>query len=327
MKGWLRERFASWARRRQGADALPVTVHYRRIYILPTRAGWSFALLLFCMFVAGLNYGNSVALFLTFWLAGFALVVMHRCHRNLLGVRLTGATVAPTFAGREGPLDLTLENSASLTRYGIEADLVGTATLGTDLSARGAGRLQLAVPAAKRGRMRIDRVRLTTQLPFGLMRAWTWVYLPLEMLVYPRVRGTLPLPASGGTKPGGAIRGGADGDEWLGLRAFRDGDSPRQVAWKAYARGAPLLVKEYESGGAAEHVFDFERLANLDTERRLEQMTQWVVDAENRGERYALALPHLNIAADRGAQHRHRCLRALALYGLAAERLAGNAHV
>jgi uncharacterized protein (DUF58 family) len=136
------------------------------------------------------------------------------------------------------------------------------------------------------------------------------------MLVYPRPRGTLPLPASGGTKPGGEIRGGADGDEWLGLRAFRDGDSPRQVAWKAYARGAPLLVKEYESGGAAEHLFEFERLANLDTETRLEQMTQWVVDADNRGERYALVLPHLSIAADRGVQHRHQCLSALALYGL-----------
>jgi uncharacterized protein (DUF58 family) len=327
MRRFLREQFASWARRRQGADALPVSVHYRRIYILPTRAGWSFALLLFCMFIAGLNYSNSVALFLTFWLAGFALVVMHRCHRNLLGVRLTGATLAPTFAGRDGPLDLTLENSASLARYGIEADLVGTATVGTDLGARGAGRLQLAVPTAKRGRMRIDRVRLTTQLPFGLLRAWTWVYLPLEMLVYPRLRGALPLPSSGGTKPGGEIRGGADGDEWLGLRAFRDGDSPRQVAWKAYARGAPLLVKEYQSGGAAQHLFDFERLANLDTEKRLEQLTQWVVEAEKRGERYALALPNLNIAADHGAQHRHRCLSALALYGLAADPAAGRRHV
>jgi uncharacterized protein (DUF58 family) len=326
MKRFLRERFARWARRRQGADVLPVSVHYRRIYILPTRAGWSFALLIFCMFVAGLNYSNSVALFLTFWLAGFALVVMHRCHRNLLGVRLTGATLAPTFAGRQGSLDLTLENQAALSRYGIEADLPGTALVGTDLAARGAARLQLAVATSVRGLQRIDSVRLTTALPFGLLRAWTWVYLPLEILVYPRARGTLPLPATGGATPGGALRGGSEGDEWLGLRAFRDGDSPRQVAWKAYARGAPLLVKEYESGGAAERCFDFERLGNLDTEKRLEQLTLWVVDAENRGERYALSLPNLNIALDRGPQHRHRCLSALALYGTAPERSAGMRH-
>ena len=322
MKGYLGERFASWARQRQGADSLPVSVHHRRIYILPTRAGWSFALLLFGMFIAALNYSNSIALFLTFWLGGFALVVMHRCHRNLLGVRITGATTAATFAGGTGTLDLTLENPAALIRYGIEADLPGAAAVARDLDACGAAGMTLAVPTKARGLMRIDKLRLTTALPFGLMRAWTWVYLPLEMIVYPRARGALPLPATGGATLGGELRGAAEGDEWLGLRSFRDGDSPRQVAWKAYARGAPLLVKEYESRSAAQRHFDFERLANLDTERRLEQLTQWVVEAEHRGERYALALPTLNIAADRGARHQERCLAALALYGLAPPRSA-----
>ena len=37
------------------------------------------------MLLAGLNYTNSLALFLTFLLAAFALVVMQQCHRNLLG--------------------------------------------------------------------------------------------------------------------------------------------------------------------------------------------------------------------------------------------------
>jgi hypothetical protein len=63
--------------------------------------------------------------------------------------------------------------------------------------------------------------------------------------------------------------------------------------------------------------FDFARLPNLDTERRLEQLAAWIVDAENRGERYALkpaeAVRWRSIAV---REHRHRCLRALALYGL-----------
>jgi len=316
VKRFLRARIASWARRRQGVDTLPVTVHYRRIYILPTRAGWGFAFLLFCMFVAGLNYSNSTALFLTFWLTGFVLVGLHRCHRNLLGIALQGTTAAPTFAGGVGQLELTLENPAPLTRLRIEADLPGVAPSATDIGARSAARLNVAVPTTVRGRLLIDGLRLTTALPFGLFRAWTWVYLPLEIIVYPRARGTLPLPTVAGVTVGARVRGGSGGDEWLGLRAFRDGDSPRQVAWKAYARGAPLLVKEYCAVAAPERFFDFERLPNLDTERRLEQLAAWIVDAENRGERYALTLPGVNVALDRGPQHRHRCLRALALYGL-----------
>ena len=297
-------------------------MHYRRIYILPTRAGWGFAFLLFCMFVAALNYGNSTALFLTFWLAGFALVGLHRCHRNLLGIALEGATALPAFAGDAGRLELTLENPAPLMRLRIEADLPGVAPSVTDIAARGAARLSLAVPTKVRGRLLIDGLRLTTALPFGLFRAWTWVYLPVELVVYPRARGSLPLPTVAGVARGARMRGGSGGHEWLGLRAFRDGDSPRQVAWKAYARGAPLLVKEYCAAAAPERYFDFERLPNLDTERRLEQLAAWIVDAENRGERYALTLPGARLALDRGTQHRHRCLRALALHGLAPARHA-----
>jgi uncharacterized protein (DUF58 family) len=176
------------------------------------------------------------------------------------------------------------------------------------------------VPTSVRGRLLIDGLRLTTALPFGLFRAWTWVYLPLELIVYPRARGSLPLPSVAGVHSGAQVRGGSGGDEWLGLRSFRDGDSPRQVAWKAYARGAPLLVKEYCSATAPERFFDFERLRNLDTESRLEQLAAWIVNAENRGERYALTLPGSQLALDRGPLHRHLCLRALALHGLAPAR-------
>src|SRR5437016_10680983 len=68
-----RERAAAWMRRRQGADLLPVALERRRLYILPTGTGVAFAALLFLMLIAGLNYGNSLALFLTFLLGAFAL--------------------------------------------------------------------------------------------------------------------------------------------------------------------------------------------------------------------------------------------------------------
>ena len=71
LKSALRQRAAAWARRRHGEDRLPVGLNARRVYILPTRAGMAFSLLLFVMLVAGLNYGNNVALMLTFLLAGF----------------------------------------------------------------------------------------------------------------------------------------------------------------------------------------------------------------------------------------------------------------
>jgi uncharacterized protein (DUF58 family) len=312
----MRARALAWIRRRQGADQLPVRLERRRLYILPTRAGLAFAALLFLMLLAGLNYTNSLALFLTFVLAGFALVVMQQCHRNLLGTEVTSARAPAVFAGTAGCVQVRLANAGAAVRARLEAALPGGAVISVELAGHGHKQLELPVPAAPRGIVHLERVRLATAHPFGLFRAWTWVYTPIEMLVYPRPRGLLPIPMQAGfnARRHGQLGGGAD--EWSGLRPFRDGDSPRQVDWKAYAREAPLLVKEYSDASAELREFDFASLAHLDVEARLSQLARWVVDTEAHGERYGLALPGIRLPPDRGPEHRHRCLAALAMFGL-----------
>jgi uncharacterized protein (DUF58 family) len=311
----MRARMAEWMRRRQGLDLLPVTLERRRLYILPTRAGVAFGMLLLLMLLAGLNYGNSLALFLTFLLAAFALVVMQLCHRNLLGTAVIAASAPAVFARSTGVLYVTLGNAAAVDRPRLESGLPGAATVTADIGARGQRRLELPLAAPTRGVVRIGRLRVTTTHPCGLFRAWTWIHSPLEMLVYPRPAGTRPMPAYSGERSGARPQAGAGADEWRGLRPFRDGDSPRQVDWKAYAREAPLLVKEYSPSGAELRVFDFAELSNADTEARLSQLARWVVDAEAQGERYGLRLPGVRLAPDRGPEHRHRCLAALAMFG------------
>jgi uncharacterized protein (DUF58 family) len=316
MKRYLRGLLAQWVRRRQGEDRLPLTLQRRRLYIVPTRAGAGFGLLLFLMLVAGLNYANSAALFLVFLLAGFALVAMHQCHTNLLGTTLSCATAQPTFAQRSGLLSLTFENSGSSDRYGIAAGVADEAVIAADLKAADRQRIDLSVSAPKRGLLRIERLRITSTHPFGLFRTWTWVHASLEMIVYPRPHGSLPMPADSGNKWGARSRTNVGTDEWRSLRPFRDGDSPRQVDWKAYARGAPLLVKEYSASGSELRMFEFDRLAQMPLETKLEQLAKWIVDADTGGERYGLVLPDTEIAPDSGPEHRHRCLTALALYAL-----------
>jgi uncharacterized protein (DUF58 family) len=316
MSAALNARTAEWMRRRQGVDHLPVTLERRRLYILPTRGGLAFTALLFLMLLAGLNYANSLALFLTFLLTGFALVVMQQCHRNLLGTEAVAAIAPAVFARSTGALQLTLANRGAMPRMRLEAALAKGTLLGADLPPHFEQRLELPVPAPARGVVRIRRVRLSTAHPFGLFRAWTWVHTEVAMLVYPHPHGRLPMPADSARTAGARSHSGAGADEWFGLRPFRDGDSPRQVDWKAYAREAPLLVKEYVQGASELRMFDFAQLAHLDEEARLSQLARWVVDAEAHGERYGLALPGVQLAPDRGPEHRHRCLAALALFGL-----------
>ncbi len=316
LRGRLRQSAADWARRRQGPDKLPLTLARRRLYILPTRIGIGFGALVLTMLIAGFNYANSLALLFAFLLAGFALVAMHACHRNLLGVSLLQASAAPLFAGSAGTLRLTFENASRLRRYRLQAAVADETAATLDLAAGGRGQLELPIRAPRRGLQRIDQLRITSSHPFGLFRAWTWVYAPIAVMVYPRAVGSLLLPADSGARLGTRPRGAVGADEWLGLRPFRDGDSPRQVAWKAYAREAPLLVKEYGSAGAPLRMLSLEEVRQRDIESGLSQLARWIVDAEAVGDLYGLELPGERIPPHRGSDHRHRCLSALALYGL-----------
>jgi uncharacterized protein (DUF58 family) len=316
--GWilkLRRGAQRWARRRQGEDTLPVSLSTRRIYILPTRSGLAFAALLFVMLIAGLNYSNSVALLITFLLAGFALIAMHLCHRNLAGLVIRDVATHDAFAGEHGRVLVTLENSADSARVGLDCDTDDSDPANVSLPAGGCARADIAVPLTTRGRHAIERIRLSTAFPFGLFRAWSWLHAPVSVVAWPAPRGRREPPHTTSTGGNAPVVHRAGDEEWAGLREFRDGDSPRHVAWPAFARGRGLLVKTYQSPAAHHRTFDIAQLPMASVEQRLEQLSAWIEAAHARGERYGLRLGAHEALPGNGHQHRARCLRGLALYG------------
>jgi uncharacterized protein (DUF58 family) len=309
--GRFRQRMLRWALRRQGVDAPPLTLAPRRIYILPTRAGWTFALLIAAMFIAGMNYGNGLALLLCFWLTGFALVAMIRTQRSLAGAQLLRAVAAPTFTGM--PLLLTLEIRCALHTQDLRItaeDLDGVEPP-AGIEPAGACNLRLRFNSRQRGRWKAPVIRLQSSAPFGLFRTWTWLALDVSTVVYPRALGERRVPEAAGGGGSRPLTGSLD--ELAGLRAWREGDSPRQVAWKAYARGAPLLVREYQGHAATTLDFDYASLRMRDPEARLSQLTRWVVDAATQSQSWTLRLPGMVLSGS-GTEHRRRCLEALALF-------------
>lgn len=318
LKSALRERVRAWALRRQGVDALPLKLHARRVYILPTPAGWTFGLLLIVMFIAGMNYGNGLALLFTFWLAGFSLVAMIQTQRRMTGTRVVSATAEPAHAGDalrftlqvsgpNPPADLTLQIGDEWRRADQSDAHPGATTT--------SGGIDLRVVAKRRGRWRAPALHLSSSAPFGLFRTWTWLTPDVSTLIYPAAQGSRPVPETAG-ESNGSVRQLHGLDELAWLRDFRDGDSPRQVAWKAYARGQPLLVREYHGEGALRHEFDFDALTGLDEEARLAQLTRWIVDAHARGEGWVLKLPASAPLAGSGETHLLQCLTRLAVHNL-----------
>jgi uncharacterized protein (DUF58 family) len=306
---------SAWQRSRQGVDRVPVSLQSRRIYILPTRSGLVAGVLLFVMLIAGLNYNNNLALLLCFTLGGVALVSMHECHRTLRGLRLISAQAEGTFAQRQGELLLGFENTAAHARLALRLRVAAVAPRWFELPPCSACIARVGYQALKRGRQHIDRLQLSSDAPLGLFRAWTWLHLPLEAFIYPLPLALLPLPPTSGEPRLSELSRRLRGEEeWAWLRPFQDSDPPRSVAWKAYARGAPLLVAHYDAPSGAQRVLTLQPLRALPLERALSQLAEWVLECERRGESYVLELPGRRVPAGHGLAQRRACLEALALY-------------
>ena len=310
----LRRVSRRWALKRHGVDPDPLTLPSRRIYIIPTGMGIAFALMLTAMFIGAMNYGNNLALGLTFLLGSLALTAMHYCHRNLAGIVIRSASTEAVFAGNEATFNIALENTAPLARHELLLANDQGVSAQQLVPANGRAVFDLGLPAPRRGLLTLDHFEIVTRHPFSLFRAWTHVHMNMTCVVYPKPapRGLSPPPVE--TDTGGAQDSVRGDEDFAGMRPFHPGDSPRRIAWKAYAREQGLQVKLYAGTAVTSHVFDWNGLTGLDTEVRLSQLCRWIEDAHAQGRAFALKLPGLDIPANIGPGHRQRCLTALALF-------------
>jgi uncharacterized protein (DUF58 family) len=293
------------------------------VFILPSARGYVFGTALVAMLIGAINYGSNLAHLLVFLLAGLGLVAAVHTHRNLAGLSVLAGRAEPVFAGGAATLRVCLENPTGLPRHAVAVEY--RASYGTSPPSRwqrvagavppGDGTcLELEVPAPRRGRLRLVRLRLASGFPLGLYRCWAPFHLEASCLVYPQPAGDLPLPPLEPAPHGTQRQAGGD-EDFAGLREYRPGDPPRRVHWKAAARGHALPVKLFAGGETGDRVLRWDEAGRLDTEGRLSQLARWALEAERAGHCYGLDLPGLALPPDCGERHLHACLEALALFG------------
>lgn len=325
----LRRRINAWIMTRTRRQPGPISISRRRVYILPTRYGYAWAFMLLVMLLGAMNYSNSMAFALTFLLSGLGLIAMHHTHGNLIELQLLSLRARPVFAGDTAEFELEIENPSAKTRWTLSAAWNDdSADSHVDLPPGGRGTLHLRLPAPKRGWLPAPRFSVATEFPLGLFHAWTWAELDAQTLVYPKPAGTGLAPQAVGGGSGGTQGMQLGNDEFAGLRDYQRGDSAARIHWKSLARSSgsrqPLQAKQFNDSRQPALWFDWSRLpATWDTERRLSQLTRWVLDAEAARQRYGLRLPGSTLAPDAGEAHREACLRVLALYAVPIAGTAG----
>jgi uncharacterized protein (DUF58 family) len=252
-------------------------------------------------------FGLTVALFLVALVAAFRLPLAPRVRRKLPQVATAGVPFDYTLQIASGArraydallvedlLAMPASNAQAFARYKVSADrnrnafdrLVGYPRWVSFMRERigatiEAARLEMLAPGAerevamrclplRRGVLEFQSVRVARTEPLGLMKAHVSRELPATLLVMPRTHPVAPLdlPGSRRLQPGGVAFAGRVGEaeEFVSLRDYRHGDTPRRIHWKAWARTGRPVVKEYQDEFFVRHALVLDTFGDGDSER------------------------------------------------------------
>lgn len=311
-----------WLFRSVPDERYPIVLTQRRIFIVPTRTGFLYAIVLGVMLIGAINYNLGLGHALVFLLASLGLVAMVHTFRNLVALRLTPGRADAVFAGDIAYFQMHLENTHRQARRALKLSFnpLGRIALNASVDIPAGEQASIAIPCltTRRGRLDPGRLTLSTEYPLGLFHAWSYPYPRLTCLVYPKPIDT-PLPISSAVAHTGQRHGDSGQEDFTGLRLRQPNDSSRHIAWKAVARdieNRPLLIKQF-AGGAAEDLWLDWSLTPADSaiEIRLSILTGWALAADRQQIPYGLSLPGHQRRPDQGRAHRDACLEILALYG------------
>jgi uncharacterized protein (DUF58 family) len=292
--------------------SVPVT----RRRVRTTNTTWYLVMVLLFVLLGAVNYQSNAAYLVLAVVGATAVMSLLHAWRNLQGVRLVPGRTFPVFAGEPLRAQVQVE-AGGRERWALvidapeveEDDGVPVPYLPTEESTT----IELVLPPRRRGRHTLERIRLASVHPLGLLAVmhevpaqWTWIVYPTPVV------GSHERDHNGDDHLAGG-RSSSTGD-FHGHRPYLLGEPHRRIDWRAVARGRPLLLKDYTIGGAAECWIDWDDDRIGDTELHLSVLCGRVVAAERQGRRYGLRLPELTIPIGQGDEHRHACLEALALF-------------
>ncbi len=281
--------------------------------ILPTIYGFAFFTLIVDVFALGFfrNSGPYHTVGLTLIVLG--MVAMIQTNSNMDSVT---AEVLQSEAGEEGGtarLSLLLRNTQKQPRYNLslvppkQFHMLQPAIVN---ELKTSSTVHIELKCEKRGVYPLHRFKVQSRGYYGLFNAWKWTLTDAQLVVYPKPEGAQPLPEP--------VDGGAllfmSGEDFTGHRLYQTGASLKQVDWKAYARGQPLLLKEFGSRGEGPIYLRYQDVAGQDQEARLRQLSAWVFACAKQNRPFSLEMPDSMLVEGLGPEQLREALRMLASF-------------
>ncbi|HWV14401.1 MAG TPA: DUF58 domain-containing protein [Cellvibrio sp.] len=310
----FRKLFLFWAAKRS-PRAAQVILRHRGIYVLPGRQGLAFLLLAGLLWLLGTNYQNNLILGLAFFLVSILLLSIIHAFKNLLGLTFVPAATHTAAFAETAVFSILLSSQYRSQHCAIQLLLDDAEPVQVDLKPGQTVQVTLGIKAQQRGWLPLPRITVKSYFPFGLIRAWAYVDLEHRALVFPQAIASSAPPLAlgqGGEGQGYSLQ---SGDEFQGFQTYQPGSPLSHIAWKQYARGAGMHLKDYRAAQAQEYRLDWQQLRVRDPELGWSYLCYWVNHFAQGNHHFALMLPDQTIEMGQGEIHRIRALTALALAG------------
>jgi len=116
-----------------------------------------------------------------------------------------------------------------------------------ELHEESATTVHLFAKSKQRGWLNPGRLLVETFYPLGLLRAWTWLDLDANAIIYPEPVFHHQTFSDTGDDEEGELTQRSGSDDFHDMRNYQPGDSPRHILWRSYARQDSLLVKQFST--------------------------------------------------------------------------------
>ncbi|MBT4075007.1 MAG: DUF58 domain-containing protein [Gammaproteobacteria bacterium] len=312
---FFQQRIDDWIVLRNPATTGKISLHNRRLYILPTRFGYLYAIMQVVLLLAAINYQNSMAYVLTFLLTALGIISLWQTHKNLLGLSIQLKTPQPVFQQEELVLDFVISHSNLVDRYAIGIQYMNQPPIYISLKPEQSNILSLSLPAVKRGLYKPAGFIIFTRYPTGLFHAWSVLNYEIPVLIYPKPLYDMKLKETiADEQHCKSTIDTTDGDDFAGLREYHQGESLKHISWKAYAQGRGMLTKTFQGHASPALWINWFDMTASSQEGKLSQMTALVIQTNQEGRKFGIKLPGVEIAQSAGPAHLSECLQQISIY-------------
>lgn len=314
-QSWL----SDWLKRRMPAKKMH-TLQHNNIFIVPSKTGLYFCVLVFFLWLLGTNYENNLILGIAFLLLSLVVVSIHHTYAHLSGLSISLVNTHAGFVGDTGVIDLIIKRENDRHYESIELQSSDNEKVMFSLIDKDSYKVSLRVPLTYRGWYTPERLKISTRFPLGLVVAWSYLYMDAKMLAYPKPIESSVSPTQqllDESEEANSHQAMSGSDEFAGIREYIAGDSLRDIDWRAMARGQGLATRIYEDHVSEYRWLDWQQFDGLTREARLSRLCFCILqqaDKQDSNAAYGLRLPNKILSPASGEEHKLQLLEALALF-------------